>query len=122
MISKPHLAGSHVFKAYLIFISLIYCVGPKEANCGYLPTSLCLSPHVGMRLHMWDGVKEHDILYEHKSYKLKLLWKLVVQLGQYWYVALSDKKNNGWRELEYANAETTFESHILKTLSQSYDA
>ena len=73
MISKPHLAGSHVFKAYLIFISLIYCVGPKEANCGYLPTSLCLSPHVGMRLHMWDGVKEHDMHCELKPYNFKIL-------------------------------------------------
>ena len=38
-----------------------------------------ISLRVGMRLHMREGVKEYDMHIELKSYKLKLLGKLVVQ-------------------------------------------
>ena len=33
---------------------------------------LCISPHVGMRPHLWEGFKEHDINPEFISYKLNL--------------------------------------------------
>lgn len=75
---KPHLAGGHVFKSYHIFISLTY-QGPQEANCGCLPMSLCIYPHIGMKQHIRKGVKEHDMHYKPKSYKLKFSGKSVVQ-------------------------------------------
>ena len=41
----------------------------------------CASSHVGIRLLVREGVIAYDIHYESKSYKLKLLGKLVVQQG-----------------------------------------
>ena len=44
-------------------------VSPKKADCDYLP----------MNLHVREGVKKYNIYYGPKSYKLKLLEKLVIQ-------------------------------------------
>ena len=52
---------------------------------------------MGMGPHMWEGVKEHDILCEPESYKFKLLRKLVVQLRKYISIASLDEKDNGWK-------------------------
>lgn len=39
---------------------------------------LCVSPHVCIEPHMREGVQVHDIYYEPKFYKLKLLGKSVL--------------------------------------------
>lgn len=68
-----------MFESHCIIISPICCVSLKEASCGCLPMGLCISPCAGIGQHVREVVKEHDIYYKSKSYKLKLLRNFLVQ-------------------------------------------
>ena len=47
-------------------------VSSKKADCGCLPASLCVFSCVGMRSHMREGVRMHDMHFGPKSYELNV--------------------------------------------------
>ena len=67
-----------MFKLPCMFVSSICMCKSKRAIFCCLPTDLCISPHTNMRSHVREGVKKHDIHCKPKSYKFKLLGKLVI--------------------------------------------
>ena len=76
MVLEPGLARGHEFKPLLCNLHVCFphlvSLLPKLQFYG-------IYPRAGMRLQVREGVKEHDIHIESKSYKLKFLGKLIVQ-------------------------------------------
>ena len=48
---------SNCFSAIRIFVSPFASL--KRVICSYLPSGLCIFPHVGMMPHVMEGVKEY---------------------------------------------------------------